>query len=112
MKLPGYEKAIIPEEKVMKYLLNLEHEDGKAKAKFFLEMGFDIDSLTAALLQHAASHEAVKTEETDFGIKYRVEGELPTPTGRTPMVLSAWMVRVDEDFPRLVSAYPQKSKRS
>lgn len=112
MKLPGYEKAIIPEEKVKKYLLNLEHEDGKTKAKFFLEMGFDIDSLTAALLQHAASHEAVKTEETEFGIKYRVEGELPTPTGRTPIVLSAWMVRVDEDFPRLVSAYPQKSKRS
>lgn len=112
MRLPGCEKAVIPEGKVKNYLLNSEHEDGKTKAKFFLDMGFDADSLTVALLQHATSCEAVKTEETEFGAKYRVEGELPTPTGETPTVLSAWIIREGEDFPQLTSAYPQKRKRS
>jgi hypothetical protein len=34
-KLPNYGKAIIPEAKITKYLLCLEHEDGVSKAKFF-----------------------------------------------------------------------------
>lgn len=74
-------------------------------------MGFDVDSLTAALLQHAATYEAAKTEETEFGVKYRVEGRLPTPTGKTPIVLSSWIIRPGEDFPRLTSAYPQRRKQ-
>lgn len=69
-----------------------------------------LTQLTMALLRHAASYKAVKTEETEFGVKYRVEGELPAPNGETPIVLSAWIIKEGEDLPRLTSAYPRKRK--
>ena len=111
MKLPGYDRAQIAVSKVTDYLLNPLHEQGGSKARYFLGLGFDVESLITALLEHAATYEAVKTEETQFGVKYRVEGVLETPSGRRPNVLSSWIVRTGEDFPRLTSAYPIKRRK-
>ena len=43
MKLPDLENAYVPEAKIVKYLLNLEHvRGGKDKAVFFMRFGFTI----------------------------------------------------------------------
>jgi hypothetical protein len=40
MKLPNLENAYVPEAKIVKYLLNLEHKQGgKDKAVFFMRCG-------------------------------------------------------------------------
>jgi hypothetical protein len=40
MFLPNRHRAIVPESKVLRYLLDQTHEDGAPKAEFFLAAGF------------------------------------------------------------------------
>ena len=42
-RLPNGELAWVEEKKIHLYLLNLEHEQGGAKAKFFLKCGFTVE---------------------------------------------------------------------
>jgi hypothetical protein len=109
MRLPGGERAVVDAAKVRDYLLSLEHPVGRTKARFFAALGFtraEWPALRRALLELAASGEATPTESTRFGQKYVVRGTLRGPAGRAAGVLSAWIVLAGEDFPRLVTAYP------
>ena len=109
MKLPNLEEAVVPEEKIVLYLLNLGHHKGGGKAKFFLQFGFSIaqwEDLADALFVHAQSYEVVKTEQTKFGIRYVIEGELETPIRRKPHVRVVWFISTDSPQPHLVTAYP------
>ncbi len=109
MKLPNHEKAIVPREKIVDYLLSLSHRDGRSKAIFFSSFGFSIEdwqTLADALRHHAAMYEIAKIESTPFGTRYVVEGELVASDGRTPLVRVVWFVGTDEDAPRLATAYP------
>lgn len=109
MKLPNHERALVPREKVVDYLLSRTHRDGRGKAAFFSRFGFTPESwqtLAEALLRHAARYEVAKAEATPFGTRYVVEGELETPDGRAPSVRAVWFVETDEEIPRLATAYP------
>ena len=44
MRLPNYEKAFVPREKIVDYLLSFVHKDGRAKAEFFTRFGFASES--------------------------------------------------------------------
>jgi hypothetical protein len=88
MKLPNYEKAIVPSEKILDYVLSSAHPDGRHKATFFFSFGFNRESwqtLVEALRQHAALHEMTKSESTQFGERYIVEGEMHTRTTVIPL---------------------------
>jgi len=108
-KLPNYSKANIPEAKITKYLLCLEHKYGGSKAKFFINAGFKVDDwkvFEAALLQHPADHEIVKIERTPFGKNYVIECSIHAPNGKSPCIRSIWTIEDAEEIPRLVTAYP------
>ena len=64
------------------------------------------DALTAALLRHAAEHSVKKIEDSPFGIRYTVEGEMDTPDGRAPVIRAIWCIKTGDTIPRLVTAYP------
>jgi hypothetical protein len=49
-------------------------------------------------------------QETGFGPRYAVEGELNTPTGRRPRVRTVWQMDKGAIAPRLISAYPLEAK--
>lgn len=51
------------------------------------------------------THEYVKEILLDDGVKYVVEGALPSPDGRNPRVRSVWMIDGGRSYPRLISAY-------
>lgn len=110
MKLPNHEQAVVPQPKIVKYLLDLTNENGKAKAEFFLAFGFTIESweiMAQALKQHAADHALAKTEaRPPFGIHYVIEGTINTPDDRNPAVRVIWIIDDGDDTPRLVTAYP------
>ncbi len=109
MKLPHYDKALVPREKVVDYLMSLTHRDGRGKAIFFSRFGFVPDAwenLAEALRHHAAEHDLAKIETTPFGTRYVVEGRLNTPDGRSPRVRVVWFVEAGEEVPRLATAYP------
>jgi hypothetical protein len=113
MKLPNYEKAVVPKAKITDYLLSLIHRDGCGKAKFFMRFGFSAEQwefLAEALKCHAIYNEVAKTEISYFGTRYIIEGTMPSPDRRNPCVRSVWFVESGSDIPSFVTAYPLKGK--
>jgi hypothetical protein len=110
MKLPHLENAYVPEAKLVKYLLNLEHKKGgRDKAVFLMRFGFTIEAwelLAQALLAHAAAYEVASTMTLADRVHYVVEGEIISPDGRNLPVRSVWVIETDSSAPRFVSAYP------
>ena len=111
--LPNRHEAEVSESKVTGYLLSLTHEDGRAKARFFRRFGFSQSNwevLAAALIDHAARHTVTTIEDSPFGKRYVIEGQIDAPDGRTPFIRSIWFIESGEGMPRLVTAYPLRRK--
>ncbi len=109
MKLPNFEQAFIAREKIADYLLSDSHPRGSTKAVFFKRFGFTQENwqvLAESLTEHAANYDAVFVAATDFGLCYNVVGEIRTPCGRSPTVLSAWFFDTGSEVPRFISAFP------
>jgi hypothetical protein len=103
MFVPNAAQAVIADSKITDYLLK-----NPGKAKFFLGCGFTLAQwqlLRDALLRHVITHEYMKEILLDDGVKYVVEGALPSPDGRNPQVRSVWMIDGGRSYPRLISAY-------
>jgi hypothetical protein len=91
------------------YLLSFIHRDGRHKAAFFTRFGFSAGNweiMATALLRHAAENEVAGVEDSPFGKRYVIEGELNTPDGRNPEVRVVWFIAQGASDPWLVTAYP------
>lgn len=112
-RLPGAERAFVDPIKVRDYLLSPEHPVGCNKARFFAALGFTRaawPALWRTLLSIAHEGEAVPGAETPFGRKYEIHATIIGPSGKPARVVTVWMIRDGEDFPRLVTAYPGDSR--
>jgi hypothetical protein len=109
MKLPNPDRAVVPREKVEGYLLSPVHSVGRHKAVFFNSLGYRASEWErlADDLQAFASGDAREMEETEYGVKSDVRGAITGPSGRSAVIVTAWIVLRGEDFARLVSAYPE-----
>lgn len=111
MKLPNGNQAKREQiaYKLETYALDFEHRSGRHKARLFRSwLGIVTDNkqiLEDALLKQAISGEAIFLETSDYGAKYVIEFSLTTEVG-TAIIRSAWIVRFEEDYPRLTSVYP------
>ena len=113
MKLPNADQLVIEREKIVEYLLNPAHRYGASKARFFSEFGCQVEKweiLADALREHGRRHEVARVQETGFGPRYLIEGELHTPIGRRPRVRTVWQMEEGAVAPRLISAYPLEAK--
>jgi len=111
MKLPNRRKATIKREKLTNYLLSLTHEEGKSKAKFFRGLGFNeanIAEFEQALLKIGKSNEVLEVDKTSsvYVTKYVIDGLLTSPSGKLVKVRTVWGIKIGEEIPRLISAYP------
>jgi len=109
MKLPNRENAFIPPRKLGEYLLSLTHPVGRSKAEFFRGLGFDegnIALLEQGLLAIVRDREVTDTITSSHGMKYIVEGELPTPVRGSVEIRTVWIVEPDDTRPRFITAYP------
>lgn len=109
MRMPGSERAHVEAEKLTGYLLSREHPVGRFKAAFFAKLGYTLqtwEQLLVELQRIADSEDAIMGQESDFGQKYEVRTELAGPSGWTSAVVTVWLVRRGENFPRFVTAYP------
>ncbi|MHB8627870.1 MAG: DUF6883 domain-containing protein [Aggregatilineales bacterium] len=108
MKLPNAEKAIVELEKFTEYCLNPEHPSGRHKARVFQSvLGLTVKDavfLQEKIREIARTLEAQSESPTLYGERYVIDFELTTEAG-TAVVRSAWIIRHDEDFPRLTSCY-------
>jgi hypothetical protein len=54
----------------------------------------------------AVSNEAADIVSTPFGTKYRIDGELITPSGIKARIRTIWILETGEELPCFVTAYP------
>lgn len=99
----------IADDTTKRYLLDVDHPEGGAKARFFLARGFDLsapDAFIEALLAHRQSRHLVSETSGRFGVKRVYEGPLATPDGANPLVRSVWQRGKGDTIQLLVTAYP------
>ena len=109
MKIPNCQNAFIDERKLRDYALNPDHPVGQHKARLFLAFlnltAADLDSLIGILLDVVQTHDAKIGKLDEFGQRYRIDFLLEWE-GNQAVVRSGWVIRTDEEFPRLVTCYP------
>ncbi|MCC7126708.1 MAG: hypothetical protein IT178_17795 [Acidobacteria bacterium] len=108
MRLPGANSAVVDINKLTGYCLDPDHPRGKHKARVFASaLGLTVanaDALRLALLEAAASSDARLSFADEFGERYVLEFSMRGPGG-TATIVSSWIVRGGELFPRLTSCY-------
>jgi hypothetical protein len=108
MRLPNGEHADLGV-KLEEYVLNPLHRDGRHKARVFESaLGItlaDRDVLRRAILAaEVISDQAEARGDNGHGDVYVLRFPIETARGRA-VVLTAWIVRHGEDFPRLTTCY-------
>ena len=109
-RLPHLDRAIVSEAKIVNYLLSARHSGGRAKARFLESFGFraqDWHALRDAVIAHATANDITASYQTRFGTRYEIDGPLPAPDGRAPMVRVVWFVQSEENVPRVVTLVPR-----
>src|SRR5262245_36135654 len=108
MKLPNGDSAVVDIVKLRDYCLSPIHPRGRHKARVFAAaLGLtadDADFLRERLLEAAVNAEATATDKDEYGQRYVVDFPLNGPNG-TASVRSSWIIKTDEDIPRLTSCY-------
>ena len=111
MTLPNAENAQIPDNKITKYLLDFENPQNKGKALFYEKIGYSLENFEILRID---LQKLVKTGEVKEilpnieGTKYVVVGTINAPNGKTYELKTIWIIEQKHEFPRLVSAYPNK----
>ena len=108
MKLPNGERADLGT-KIEDYVLNPSHWEGRHKARVFESM-LGITRGNQQVLREAILAATVNSEEVEalgdngYGAVYVLRFPL-TIAHRTAVILTAWIIRHEEDFPRLITCY-------
>src|SRR5580765_7367352 len=108
MKLPNSERAFVDIRKLRDYCLNPEHPVGKHKAYVFKSVlgltSEDGEKVQEVIGSFAVTNDAEEADQDEYGKRFVVRFELRGPSGEATVV-SSWIVRSKEDFPRLTSCY-------
>ena len=110
MKLPYRKRAILPLEKLTKYVLSETHAVGKLKAKFFRAVGFNetnISLFKKSLLNIAVTEEVKSVAVSLHGKKYIIDGKIKTPKGKAVCIRTVWIIEPGrKKTPRFITTYP------
>lgn len=82
-------------DKVVKYLLDPDHDDGGPKCRFLLSVGFSVGdpvTLMAALADHRRPERLTKESAVPFGRRYHFEGPLLCPNGTSANIRTVWQI--------------------
>jgi hypothetical protein len=110
MKIP--DSAIIPDAKIIKYLLVYREQDDKSK--FLAQGGFTQDNseqLKLAIRYLTDNNRAIEDMTNEYGTFYRVEGELISIAKQNLSVITIWLHRkIDNQF-QFITLKPKKEKK-
>ncbi|MDP2318373.1 MAG: hypothetical protein Q8O42_03410 [Acidobacteriota bacterium] len=110
MPIPNADRAIIAVGKLTGYLLNTSHKRGGAKARLLISLGYQStvpDRLVADLRTQHLRLDATRTSLNAYGVSYRIEGEIVTPSGKSVRFCSIWQIDTGTDTPRFITMYPR-----
>lgn len=103
------EDAVIPEEKLTRYLLVPRIKDDKSK--FLAQAGFTQDNpndLLNAIKQLALITDAVEDNINEYGVFYTVTGDLQGLNGRSLPVVTVWLQSINDGSFRFITLKPKK----
>ena len=108
MRLPNGQRAVVDIRKLRDYCLSPDHPRGRHKARLFAAV-LGLGATNAAwlrkrILRAAAQGDARATDTDAYGQRYVLDFVCEGPKGRAD-VRTCWIVRRDEDFPRLTSCF-------
>ena len=109
--LPNASQAVVPKDKLVRYILNPEHEKGRHKARVFRStLGFgpeNWEDLRDQILDGVLSAEISKVATGVHGTRYTVPLLIEGTNGETHEVTTGWIVEEDaeEERAKLTSAY-------
>jgi hypothetical protein len=109
MRIPNAERAIIIQEKITLYLLNVEHKRGGSKAVLLTSFGYtanDWSRLVDDLRTYHLTAEVTSVRETPYGIRYEIRMPFITPDGRSLTMRSVWQIDKGTDTPRFITLFP------
>jgi hypothetical protein len=109
MQIPNGNSVVVDEAKVRDYLLSSDHPIGRFKARVFAALGYrrsNWPQLRDDLRAVAAAADAQLLDTNAFGERWMVRGTLRGPTGASLHIITIWLIPLEGDVPRLVTAYP------
>lgn len=109
MKLPNAKNIVITKEKLVDYILSETHPTGKFKAKIFRKIGFDESKVKAfekELKKIVIAKEITEKVESEYGIKYIIDGQIKGLKGKAIRVRTIWIIERGDIKPRFVTLYP------
>ena len=107
MKIP--EDAVIPDDKITRYLLVQRARNDKSK--FLVQAGFTLENseaLTAAIQSLIKVSDAVEDRSNEYGIFYQAAGELVGVNGVSLSVVTIWLQRQTDGKFQFVTLKPSK----
>ena len=110
MNLPNAENAIIAEDKLADYLLDVTHRRGGSKAKLLHSLGYESrhwQRLADDLRRQHLTAEVIEQRETTWGRRFEIVAPLTGPSGDTVMFRSIWQIDLGTNYPRLITMYPE-----
>lgn len=109
MLIPNAKNAVVDIRKLRDYCLNLEHDDGKHKARLFSSiMGMttdDAEELRQILLEVVKTHEARLGRQDEFGQRYTLDFSIEWQN-RNATLRSGWIIERGSEIPKLTTCYP------
>ena len=108
MKIP--DNAVIPEEKLTRYLLVPRLKDDKSK--YLAQAGFtqaNPEDLLTAIRQLITDNEAVEDNVNEYGVFYLVEGNLQGINNNNLAVVTVWLQSKYDGSFRFITLKPKKS---
>jgi hypothetical protein len=110
MRLPNAENAIIAEDKLAGYVLDVGHRRGGGKAKLLRSLGYEARHwrrLADDLRQQHLTAEVIEERNAVWGKRYDIVAPLTGPSGDAVLFRSIWQVDLGSDRPRLITMYPE-----
>jgi hypothetical protein len=109
MLIPNAENAVAAIRKLRDYCLNLEHNDGKHKARLFSSiLGMTADNaeeLRQTLLEVVKVQEAQLGRRDEFGQRYTLDFTVEWQN-RSATLRSGWIIEHGSEIPKLTTCYP------
>ncbi len=107
--LPYAQNGIVDIRKLRDYCLNLEHDDGRNKARLFSSiLGMTADNaeeLRQILLEAIKTYEARLGRRDEFGQRYTLDFAIEWQN-RSATLRSGWIIEHGSEIPRLTTCYP------
>lgn len=99
----------------IKYLLQSSRKStyANSKTKFFYSLGFSLANSTlfvSAIKSHPVTARLDGESLSIWGRRFVFVCNLDVPSGKSICIRSVWQVDTGQSRPRLITAYPQKTK--